>query len=272
MQKGSDYYTAPEIVSDFRSASAQSDIYSIGCILHDMLGQKNRIPCSEINESGEFGGIIQICTRRDPKRRFPSVSALRDALISIDYAQLQPAGKKAVELAAALDQKEPLSEKIWNDLVSYVGGTIDQDIKITLLKIGADKIDEVIGNYPELARRLALIYAAWIRDGTFNFDDCDGLANRIEKFYAWGDIDIKAECTMALLYMGTSHNRWYVERKFIRMADPTISALLAQRLALEFRVDGTRMCSAVSHCKISIGTGVDSLHPTLQEIVKLICK
>jgi serine/threonine protein kinase len=36
MAKGSDYYTAPEITSDLKKASAQSDIFSLGCILHDM--------------------------------------------------------------------------------------------------------------------------------------------------------------------------------------------------------------------------------------------
>ena len=38
MAKGSDYYTAPEITADLKKASPQSDIFSLGCILHDMIG------------------------------------------------------------------------------------------------------------------------------------------------------------------------------------------------------------------------------------------
>lgn len=40
MAKGSDYFTAPEITSDLRKASIQSDIFSLGCILHEMVGTK----------------------------------------------------------------------------------------------------------------------------------------------------------------------------------------------------------------------------------------
>jgi serine/threonine protein kinase len=48
MAKGTDYYTAPEITSDLRKASAQSDIYSLGCIVHEMIGTETRVPCHEI--------------------------------------------------------------------------------------------------------------------------------------------------------------------------------------------------------------------------------
>ena len=59
MAKGSDHYTAPEITKDLRKASAQSDIYSLGCILHDIVGIDDRIPCGEIKEDGPYGGILR---------------------------------------------------------------------------------------------------------------------------------------------------------------------------------------------------------------------
>jgi eukaryotic-like serine/threonine-protein kinase len=70
MAKGSDYYTAPEITADLGRASAQSDIYSLGCILHDIVGQKDRVPCQEIKEDGDYAQILLGCTRADPSRRF----------------------------------------------------------------------------------------------------------------------------------------------------------------------------------------------------------
>lgn len=48
MKKGADYFTAPEIAKDLRRASVQSDIYSLGCVIHDMVGIDDRVPCNEI--------------------------------------------------------------------------------------------------------------------------------------------------------------------------------------------------------------------------------
>lgn len=53
MKKGADYFTAPEMTKDFRTASAQADIYSLGCIIHEMVGLEDRVPCSEIREVSE---------------------------------------------------------------------------------------------------------------------------------------------------------------------------------------------------------------------------
>jgi len=80
MAMGSDMYTAPEIVDDLRLATPMSDIYSLGCILHGLIGSSRRIPCNEINDDTSiYAHIISVCTRKDPNRRFKSVSDLRDA-------------------------------------------------------------------------------------------------------------------------------------------------------------------------------------------------
>ncbi len=76
MGKGSDFYTAPEISNDLRKASAQSDVYSLGCILHDMVGTEARVPFREIKEDGEFGPILAGCTKDDPSKRFASAKAV----------------------------------------------------------------------------------------------------------------------------------------------------------------------------------------------------
>ena len=63
MVKGSDYYSAPEIVADLRKGNAASDVFSLGCILHDMVGTDERVPGREIREDGEFGWLLRACTR-----------------------------------------------------------------------------------------------------------------------------------------------------------------------------------------------------------------
>lgn len=64
--------------------------------------------------------------------------------------------------------------------------------------------------------------------------------------------------------MGTSHNRWYVERLFARLAGPTLDTTLARRLAIEFRADAQRVKRAIAHMEWSVNISSESLHPELQ--------
>lgn len=123
---------------------------------------------------------------------------------------------------------------------------------------------------PDLGNKLGRIYSDWIRDGIFNFEECDGLANRMENIFYFAERDIKAEALMALLYMGTSHNRWYVERKFLTLTN-SMDPLLAKRLAIEFRADDIRASNAVTRLEDSINVTRANFHPvltsTLQQMI-----
>lgn len=68
MGKSSDFYTAIEISQELKNASAQSDVFSLGCILHDMVGTEPRVPFREIREGSEFSTILLNCTRDDPSK------------------------------------------------------------------------------------------------------------------------------------------------------------------------------------------------------------
>src|SRR5205814_2526594 len=117
MAKGSDYYTAPEITSDLKKASPRSDIFSLGCILHDMVGEEDRIPCQEIREDGDYSAILLNCTRNDPKRRFKSVGSVLDALVSIDPSAPTLKTEQAATYSVAIEGNEALTEPVWGDLI-----------------------------------------------------------------------------------------------------------------------------------------------------------
>jgi serine/threonine protein kinase len=275
MRMQSDMYTAPEIVLELKNASAQSDIFSVGCILHDFAGMDDRIPCAEIKEpENPYSAILQMCTRKDRSRRFKSVSSLRDALLALGQVNLVPKtkqGKEIVELLA----KEPttLKEKDWLSIVEFIEDKFpDDDAKAVLMKLDIDHIESLIKGFFMQASRVGLVYAKWIRDGSFRFDDCDGLAIRTEKFMAINDVDLRAECLMALLYMGTGHNRWYVERKFVGNVTANMDDQLAKRLALEIRCDEIDACKAYSHLRRSISYDLGNLHPVIISAIKDVCK
>ncbi|MBE9668724.1 serine/threonine-protein kinase [Mucilaginibacter boryungensis] len=273
MRMKSDYYTAPEIVKDLKKASAQSDIYSLGCILHDMVATDDRIPCNEIKDSCDFGGILLACTRQDPARRFKSVTAVRDALLSLGQVSLKPKTYHGAQIFDLLAKDaDDLDEHEWQSIVDFIDDNADSDdSKAVLRKLSLKQIDAIILGHPKLAAKLGIIYADWIRTESFLWDQCDGLSIRLEKFINSGKTDVKAECLMAMLYLGTSHNRFYVERKFARLINKELELDVAKRLAIELRADSEDACRAISHLKRSIDVTLSEIHPLLNETIKEIC-
>jgi hypothetical protein len=172
-----------------------------------------------------------------------------------------------------LDSEENLDEKEWSIIVNFLEDNQDSlDERAVWKKLGTRRIDEVAAQYPQMAWRLGTMYAAWVRDGTFNFEDCDGISVRLEHFIKSSSLDVQSECLMAMLYMGTSHNRYYVERKFMNLAGQLMPEELARRVAVEFRADDDRVCSAVRHLERSISTSRSLLHPQLVQTLNHICK
>lgn len=274
MRMGSDFYTAPEIVADLRQASAQSDIFSVGCILHDMYGVLNRIPCNEVNDSGHFAEVILGCTRRDPGRRFRSVTQLRDAIIahgpSASGTGVEPQVKDYIALISSSD---PIDSTMWERIINKVEQLgLSDDAKALLGRVSLSRIEELMAVTPQSAARFGSAYSAWVKEGTFNFADCDGIANRLEAMLAVNDISCQSEILLALLLMGTSHNRWYVERKFSSHCGPSLAEPLARRVAMEMRILGARACSAISHLESSIGVSRFNLHPALVSTLNSVCQ
>jgi eukaryotic-like serine/threonine-protein kinase len=272
MAKGSDYFTAPEITADLRRASAQSDIFSLGCILHEMVGAKDRIPCQEIKEDGDYGQILLGCTRADPTRRFRSVRAVLDALVSIDPKAPALQNDQAKEFAEVLEKPGPMTAAVWTSFVEFVeDNLITEDAKALLRKLSSERIQEVCDQLPDTAGRLAVTYSEWVTSSGFNFDACDGIADRLQFFISSCPVGAKVECLMALLLMGTSHNRWYVERKFLHLCSTSLEESVAKRLAIEFRASDDKVCRAISHLELSIQVSRTSLHPLLSHTLDEIC-
>jgi len=80
---GTQLYCAPEQIQNFHSVQEQADIYSFGCILHDIYGDGQRVPYRKQTAPGTIGLIIEKCTDENPLKRFPNVRALRSVLLSV---------------------------------------------------------------------------------------------------------------------------------------------------------------------------------------------
>ncbi|PJY97000.1 serine/threonine-protein kinase [Pseudomonas donghuensis] len=272
MRMGSDYYTAPEIVGDLRMASAQSDIYSVGCILHDLFGEGTRIPCFEIKESGPFSDIMLCCTRREPSRRFGSVADLREAIIAHGQINVTATEPQVADFITLLSSEQEIDLATWERIINKIEDNYpSQDVKNLLQVISLNRINDLIARDQYKSARLGIMYAQWVGGGTFDFSSCDGIANRLQAFMAVPDLTCQADVLVALLLMGTSHNRWYVERKFAALCNSQMEDGLARRLALELRVLGRQACAAITHLEDSIHTSRNNFHPTIVTTLNQVC-
>lgn len=272
LRMGSDYYTAPEITADLSLATEQSDIYALGCILHDMVGTGTRYPCREIEETGPYGAIMEICTRFEPVRRFGSVRVVADAVLAIEDGGVSTLTPESSDFVEHLRAKTPLDNQTLKHLLDFLDSPrSERDRGPLLLAFTEGRIREVREHLPEHLNKLGRIYARWVEGNSFDFGTCDPLADRLQILAQSCTLSVRAECLLALLRLGTSHNRWYVERKFMELCGSDMDDVAAQRLAIEFRAANARVCRMIDHLEMSIDTKRDQLHPALIAALNDIC-
>lgn len=273
MRMGSDMYTAPEITTDLKRASVQSDIYSIGCILHDFVGTESRIPCNEIIDPFcHYSDIIRICTRRDPGRRFTSVADLRDAILSVSVPPRLPASENASVFLERLESSDHLDITFWKQLVGFIGTAENSDTWIIFNAFSIGRIEEICATDEYISNNISNEYCLWVENNSFSFSSCDGLASRLVTFFNnIDDLESQVNLLFALLKLGTSHNRWYVEREFARLCGTNMNYYLAKRFGMEIRVKGSEVCSMFYHLKRSINFGPEKLHPDIYSVLKSVC-
>ena len=78
-------------IRDFKRVTAAADIYSFGCILHDLFDGARRVPYQRQSCPGPVGAVIEKCTDPDPNKRFKSIDELRGALF---WALSQPRARR----------------------------------------------------------------------------------------------------------------------------------------------------------------------------------
>ena len=130
MGGGTPLYRAPECALNFKRATVQSDIYSVGAILHDIFaGGAARIPHVELNVPGDLASIVQRCTKQNVRRRYPNVAKLREELYEAFRVQtISFSSQEEEEIVALLQSKDDLSADEWDRVFQQ----IDENDKETL--------------------------------------------------------------------------------------------------------------------------------------------
>lgn len=251
---GTAMYAAPELIGDFRRATFAADIYSFGVILYDIISnRKPRIPYKEISFEGPIGDIISKCTKSFPIRRYSSITSLRDDLYRVLKTTPIISKSSGVErIVNLLSSKKQLTEENWDSVFLFLERASIEDIDLVLHAIKIEHIEEHFTSSPELFAALGDYFVDIMLKKNFDFNYCDILASKAEIFFKKSeDLGLKAKIILALLELGTSHNRWYVERMVGNMLNSS-SSDLGNRLLMEITATSFDFVTKINHMEFSI--------------------
>ena len=267
MGGGTPFYAAPECARSFRRATVLSDIYSFGAILYDIFGSgAPRIPYTALSVSGSLGPIVDRCTKRILHKRYQSIAELRaDIYDAIHRENLSFTNNEDKEIINILNSSNSLSANQWERVFSRLDDNeYDKKSNSEILRhLTRDHICDMNVKDVSIFVALARMFASYIQNGVFIFDYCDVVADKAGIFYDLGDPHVKAKTALSLLIMGTNHNRWFVERKFVVMAGPDVSDKVIEGLLIEIKAQGLCLDDLIQRLIDSIGVSREKLHPHL---------
>jgi serine/threonine protein kinase len=264
---GTQLYAAPELITNFKYATSTADIYSFGAILHDIFGGGNRTPYVDLTVPGPCREIVEKCTKKNPSRRYQSIAELRSDLFeALNSPDINFGSTEEADMVGLLNSKDELSDDEWDrffELLEYA------DIRSTATynlfrSIRIQHIDTLAATSHDLLNALGMQFSEYVREIAHNFDYCDVLADKMEKLFSIGSIALKAHVLLSLLVMGTSHNRWFVERKFFGLAGDALDDKVAQRFMVDVEADGLDLEPLLSHLEWSISVNRNLLHPRIR--------
>jgi eukaryotic-like serine/threonine-protein kinase len=245
-------YCSPEQRKDFHNVQASSDIYSFGCLLHDIFGDRQRIPYAQHTTSHEIGVIIEKCTDANPHKR-PTVALLRELLLESLINLKSGTGvrdEKSDEWLKAFENIESWSDQKFDDFARFFSN-LDTSEKTSehrglwvtststpfLTRLTAEALKKIVNRADGVAAMIVERYCEWAGSTAFEFYFSDIICDRLIAIYDNGTPSHKANSFCALAKLGDTHNRWYIMRSMInRCRKGSISDELAQRLKIELKV------------------------------------
>ena len=199
------------------------------------------------------------------------MAALREALYEVlAEGEIEFASQEEEDVIVLLRGDQPISDDDWDKIFNMIDDNEDRGISNDniLRALSLQHIRALHEAAPDMFHGLGEIYAKFAKSRAFNFDYCDVISDKAQIFYDLGDLRLKAEIAIAMLDLGTSHNRWRVEWQFMRMAGAEIEDALAERIKIELQVQNVQFIRQIQHLQGSIDVSRKGLHPILQECLE----
>jgi serine/threonine protein kinase len=267
---GTAAYCAPEQRTDFKRAGAAADIYAFGCILHDLLEGKARLPYQQHDGRPPHGTIIRKCTAVDPSKRFKSVSALRALLLSTlaDAANIDVSAVTK-EWAEALTDVGGWSLEKMEEFANFarsekpVLGAMNDSMIFG--KLNPEHLVVLHDKSKEVWSDIALGYCDWAR-GTFSFSFCDVVVDLLSKIFELGGLEEKAMAVTSAAVLGSSHHRFFVMGRVLAMCDRNMDSTTAERVAIE--ISAGELEHAFQICAEVMHHAIDDYHPMIAAAIR----
>lgn len=235
---GSHFYAAPEQAQDFKHTPEQADIFALGCILHDNVDTVPvRVPFAQIRVGGRYGHILEKCTELQPRKRFPTIAALRAALFDVWRTSQfpTPAPDDATLLDAVLTN--PDAAEAWRALIGHIERLAPDERDPLLRAINTDLIIRLSGIDEVLLGRMMSLLCAWADGTSFDWSYSDVVGDRLLEAYKITPVRIRYEIVLAALELAVSHNRWHVMNQVGAMLGPAADNGLVDRILIEVGTD-----------------------------------
>lgn len=272
-------YCSPEQRHDFHTAQPSADIYSFGCILHDLFGLPPRTPFSQQTAPDPMGVIIEKCTEINAARR-PSVKALRKMLLE---TLVDMGGQCKVEDRQAQSWLHRLeSVDAWNDddhaeFARYFA-QLDTEERTQegqgrwiyslstpfLTRMPAEALAKIAARQDGVSARIIEKYCDWVSNTAFLFHYADTVSARLAIIFDAGTHSDKAQAIIALIELGHSHNRYYVMRKMLARCGRDLPKAVARRLAIEIQTE--EMEEPFRHCVRAVPWDKSLLAPDIARL------
>ena len=244
-------FCSPEQRNDFHTAQPSADVYSFGCILHDIFGVQPRTPYSQHSAAGDLGVLIEKCTEVNPVRR-PSIKVLRELLLE---TLVEIGGHCKVEdqqsgaWLAKLENIVAWNDEEFNDFARFFAqlnveertageerGWVYSLSTPFLTRIPAEALKRIVERQDGVAAAIVEKYCDWVGSTAFLFHYSDIVCSRLTSIFDNGTPANKAIAFIALIQLGESHNRWYIMREMLRRCSTNaLSKEIARRLTIEVK-------------------------------------
>lgn len=264
---GTPFYAAPELVVNLKRATAAADIYSFGAILHDIFVRTNRTPYSQLQGPGAIGAVIEKCTRRSPRLRYKSVVELREDLFkALDGYTPTFSSNEEEQVVALLGSGVELTEEQWDRVLALLETFSEKRAApFNIFKaMTATHFEALSRISADMFAAISSDFCEHVIQRAFDFDYCDILAGKLSAIFLVGSVQVKSLSLVALLEMGATHNRWFVERKFMEFASAKLDPQVAARFLVEASVQNVDVKARVAHVEYSIDTSRQLLSPIIQ--------
>jgi serine/threonine protein kinase len=265
---GSVSYMAPEQYHDFSRVTAAVDIFSFGCILHDLVDGGSRAPYSTVTTTTKWDSVIRKCTAEDPSKRFVSIKALREVVIQTarKHSSLTQS-PDTIAWTAELEKIDEWDQEKFVELAKNVEKDPPGLESGVMAELTAEHLDVIKKKHSDVWFRIGHAYSIWISSG-FTWAFCDVIADRAVTFFDdVTDLELKAEIIVGLAQLAANNHRYYVMREFVRRCGPDLDEYTAERIQLEFQAGEHE--SLLEKCIEDLhGYSVESYHSLILDLIK----